>query len=217
MALKRWLATGLLCGSLAAPSAAQDLPSRPGMLAAVGLITYETVTLEHEGYPVMEISLPSSDEVTARIQDVPEDADDVIAAFEFVTETGVMAESLVLTPARIAPADPETRRFAMANLLVLRSFPPLGRTFDDAQLLAFGPLDPPEGFLGTQMLGTFTSPDGAPIFFRHVGLMLEDTDASMVAIVNTNAGLLPVRTENDMTDTFSDLALRSLTIVAPAE
>lgn len=190
-----------------------DGVARPNLLAAMGLLDSEEATVRHSEYPDFAISVPSSDEVTAERLDVPQNEEDVIASWEFRTGEGAVVETLTLTVARIDLAEPVLRQFAMANLLVLRSYAEIARRFPGARLIAFGPVEREDGLSAVQTVGNFETGDGRALVFRHVGLMAEGREQALVAIVNIDPERMPVRSDDDLVDTFAGRALESLRLV----
>ncbi len=190
-----------------------DGVARPNLLAAMGLLDSEEATVRHPQYPDFAISVPSSDEVTAERLDVPQNEEDVIASWEFRTGEGAVVETLTLTVARIDLAEPVLRQFAMANLLVLRSYAEIARRFPGARLIAFGPVEREDGLSAVQTVGNFETGDGRALVFRHVGLMAEGREQALVAIVNIDPERMPVRSDDDLVDTFAGRALESLRLV----
>ena len=209
-------ALALAVGVALAPGAQAQQDSsvaRPNLLAAMGLLESEAATVRHARAPDFAISVPSSDEVTAERLDVPQNEDDVIAAWEFRTGEGAVVETLTLTVARIDLAEPVVRQFAMANLLVLRSYAEIARQFPGARLIAFGPVAREDGLSAVQTVGNFETGDGRALVFRHVGLMAEGREQALVAIVNIDPERMPVRSDAELIDTFAGRALGSLRLV----
>jgi hypothetical protein len=209
-------ALALAVGVALAPGAQAQQDSsvaRPNLLAAMGLLQSEAATVRHARAPDFAISVPSSDEVTAERLDVPQNEDDVIAAWEFRTGEGAVVETLTLTVARIDLAEPVVRQFAMANLLVLRSYAEIARQFPGARLIAFGPVAREDGLSAVQTVGNFETGEGRALVFRHVGLMAEGREQALVAIVNIDPERMPVRSDAELVDTFAGRALGSLRLV----
>lgn len=215
----RPLASLCLALALAAPAAAQeeDGPSRPALLAAVGLLQTETETVAPEDGPAFTLDLPSSDQVSVARKETAEAGPDLLAAWDFVTEDGRLVESLVITTGSVEPAPREARLFAMANLLVLRSFPQLATQFDSARLLAFGPVAREDALEAVQMVGQFDLEPGRRIVFRHVGLMQGEREDVLIAIINVDAGVLNVRNDAELLDTYASRALASLRLLPEGE
>lgn len=209
-------ALALAVGVALAPAAQaqQDASvARPNLLAAMGLLESEEATVRHARAPDFAISVPSSDEVTAERLDVPQNEEDVIAAWEFRTGEGAVVETLTLTVARIDLAEPVVRQFAMANLLVLRSYAEIARQFPGARLIAFGPVAREDGLSAVQTVGNFETGEGRALVFRHVGLMADGREQALVAIVNIDPERMPVRSDAELIDTFAGRALGSLRLV----
>ncbi|RDC73802.1 hypothetical protein DLJ49_06740 [Rhodovulum sp. 12E13] len=210
----RALALAVAVALAPAAQAQQDASvARPNLLAAMGLLDSEEATVRHPRAPDFAISVPSSDEVTAERLDVPQNEDDVVAAWEFRTGEGAVVETLTLTVARIDPAEPVVRQFAMANLLVLRSYAEIARQFPGARLIAFGPVAREDGLSAVQTVGNFETGEGRALVFRHVGLMAEGREQALVAIVNIDPERMPVRSDSELVDTFAGRALGSLRLV----
>ncbi|MEE4118802.1 MAG: hypothetical protein V2I65_07290 [Paracoccaceae bacterium] len=187
--------------------------ARPNLLAAMGLLDSEEAIVRHPQAPDFAISVHSSDEVTAERLDVPQTEEDVIASWEFRTGEGAVVETLTLTVARIDLAEPILRQFAMANLLVLRSYAEIARRFPGARLIAFGPVAREDGLSAVQTVGNFETGEGRALVFRHVGLMAEGREQALVAIVNIDPERMPVRSDAELVDTFAGRALDSLRLV----
>ena len=211
----RPLAALCLALALATPAAAQEEegPSRPALLAAVGLLQTESVTVEPETGPAFTLELPSSEQVRPVRREREGVGPDVLAAWDFVTGEDRLVESLIVTTGTVEPAPRETRLFTMANLLVLRSFPQIAAQFDSARLLAFGPVARDDGLAAVQMVGQFDPEPGRRIVFRHVGLMEEGRAAVLIAIINVDAGVLNVRSDAELLDTYASRALASLRLL----
>ena len=210
----------VLCAALAfalasAGHAQDDALSRPGFLEAMGLLETREETIRHPEAPDFSISLPESEDVEVRRAEAPPDAPDFVAAWEFLGDEGPV-ETLTLTLARVDTAEPEARRFAMANLLVLRSYPEIARRVPNARLTGFGPLARDDDLTAVQAFGAFETEGGRSLIFRHVGLMEEGRRETLVAIVNTDAARLPVRTEQDLYDTYAGHAIASIRLVPEA-
>ena len=201
--------------ALAAPAAAQDQdgPSRPALLAAVGLLQTETVTVTPEEGPAFTLELPSSEQVRPVRREMEEAGPDLLAAWDFVTGDDRLVESLIVTTGTVESAPRETRLFTMANLLVLRSFPQLASQYQSARLLAFGPVARDDALDAVQMIGQFDPEPGRRIVFRHVGLMEAGREDVLIAIVNVNAGVLNVRNDAELLDTYASRALASLRLL----
>lgn len=224
------LALALVPGLAAAPAAAQqqEAPGRPGILAATGLLQTETLELPAtEDAPGLALEISTSQRVEAGVITQTDDPS-VIAVIQFTTGEGSVVESLVLTTASVTTGDPEDRRFALANLLVLRSYPALAQRSEGAQLIGFGPL--PGGAPGApgdplapvrpdavHSIGTFTGPAGEPLFFRHVGMVVPGRERAVIALATINTDLMPVRNEADLADTYSGRALDSLRFLPAAD
>jgi hypothetical protein len=215
------LALGLLA---AAPGLAQESErlSRPGFLAAMGLLETAEVRLPlGEDAGTLVFDLPSSDQVRAvRNDDAP--GENVVAVYEFRVADGRLVESLVLTRARVAPGPAEERRFAMANLLVLRSFGALVEQQPGARLLGFGPVTAEGGAPGAldavQAIGTRPDQGGGEaqrIVVRHVGLMDERSDVVVVALVGIDSARLPVQNDAELGQTYTGLAIASMRMEVP--
>jgi hypothetical protein len=138
---------------------------------------------------------------------------DLLAAWDFLTEGDRLVESLIVTTGTVEPAPRETRLFTMANLLVLRSFPQIAEQFGSARLLAFGPVSREDGLDAVQMIGQFDPEPGRRIVFRHVGLMEDGREDVLIAIVNVDAGVLTVRNDAELLDTYASRALASLRLL----
>lgn len=214
-------AAGLFAAGLAATAAAQESDvARPGFLAAMGLLDRETVTIEHPIAPDFTIDLPRAEGMDVTRMDAPSGARDFIAAWEFVQDG--LVETLTLTAAEIEPAPKETRQFAMANLLVLRSYGELAKSVEDSQLLTFGPVQREDDLTAVQAVGAFATEGGRRIVFRHIGLMAEGRPEAIVAILNIDPTRLTVRSETQLHDTYGGLAVASIRLTdrglsAPAE
>ena len=219
MALTRIALAALfaLAAAAAAPAQTADTPNRPSLLQGAGLLEFQQLDISREGAPFASLALPQGGGVRAVPRDMSGAGEGVIAGWDFVTEGGTFVESLTLTTARIDLADTETRRFALANLLVLRSFPQVVAQFPTARLLGFGPLVHEGGLDAVQMVGSFELPEEERgILFRHVGLMQPGSTEIVVAIVNVDTGIFPVRGQSDVVDTFAGAALRTLKLAPPA-
>jgi hypothetical protein len=198
--------------ALAPPAPAQQSgegPSRPAFLAAMGLLQTREETVRHPRAPDIVLALPSSDQVQVRRGTPPEGAEDVVATWEFVGDGGVL-ETLTLTLATVEPAPPEARRFAMANLLVLRSYAELSRRVPSARLIGFGPVGREGALDAVQAVGAFETEAGRNLVFRHVGLMAEGREEALVAIVTIDASRMPVRTDGELRDTYAGHAVASI-------
>ena len=215
------VAAGLAIGAASAQTEEEERPGRPGILAATGLLQTETLELPETGEaPGLTMEIPTSPQVQAS---ATRDNDDpsFIAAIQFRTETGRIVESIVLTHAALTTGDAEERRFALANILVLRSFPALARQSEDAQLLLFGPVpgfsaiapeDPqaPARPDAVQSLGTFTGAGGEALFFRHVGMVVPGREKAVIALITSDTCLMPVGGLADLADSYSGRTLDSL-------
>jgi hypothetical protein len=216
MRAARAVALALLVALAPAARAQQaDGPSRPGFLAAMGLLQTREETVRHSVAPDFTITLPGSDDVTARAAAEAPASDDFVAAWEFGSESGAV-ETLTVTLARVARAPREQRRFSMANLLVLRSYAELSRSVPSARLLGFGPLERPDGLNAVEAFGTFETEGGRQFVFRHVGLMAPEREEALVVLVAIDAGRMPVRTDEELRDTFAGHALSSLRLLPDA-
>jgi hypothetical protein len=208
---------------LAWPGAAQEAPlGRPGLLAATGLLQTERLDLPaRNGLPALSVDVPVSSQVTPQVVTETDDPS-VRAVIQFRTEPeGRVIESLVLTEARIEAGPVETRRFALANLLVLRTFPAIAQRSDDARLIAFGPvdreragdvgartdLDPPDA---VESIGTISGDTGETLLVRHVGLLFPDREEAVIALVTIDTTRLPIRGNADIHDSYSGRTLDSL-------
>ena len=223
VALRRGaLALALALVAAESPAVAQegDRLSLPGFLAAMGLLETEEVRLplgDDGGALVFE--LPSSEQVRAvRNEEAP--GENVVAVYEFRGEDGRLVESLVLTRAEIDRGPREQRRFAMANLLVLRSFGALMEQQPGARLLGFGPVpedgSAPEALDAVQAVGTRPGEDGAQaIVVRHVGLMAEDSAVAVVALVGIDTSRLPVQSNAQLGQTYTGQAIASMRMELP--
>ncbi|MEM1429450.1 MAG: hypothetical protein AAGG09_08325 [Pseudomonadota bacterium] len=210
MALIRFALAALL---LATPAFAQtpERPNRPSFLQGMGLLELQEIEIRRDGAPYIALSLPQGGGVQAYPRDTSDASDNVIAAWDFATDEGQFIESLTLTTAEVDLADPEVRRFALANMLMLRSLPQLTAQFPSARVLGFGPLPHNGGLDMVQMVGTFAVPDtNRGILFRHIGVLQPDTTRVLVAIVNIDTGVFPVRNEDDVVDTFAGRSLATL-------
>jgi hypothetical protein len=208
----RALVAGLMIA--AAPLSAQEEgPSRPGFLAAMGLLETREVRIEEGAFPPFAIELPISKQVAVQRAELPPDAEDVLATWDFVTPEGRVVESLSITVARVDPAPPQARRFAMANLLVLRSFGELAARHPKARLAGFGPVDHDGGLDAVHAVGTFGGESGRRFFFRHVGLLTDETDAALVVICTLRPDLMPVRSQAQMRDTYTGRAIDSIRVL----
>jgi len=214
MALIRIALAALLLATPAlaqAPSQAEDRPSRPSFLQGMGLLEFQQIDIARDGAPYISLALPQGGGVQAYPRDTDATPDNVIAAWDFATEDGRFVESLTLATAEIELADPELRRFALANMLMLRSLPQLTVQFPGARVLGFGPVAHDGGLDMVQMVGTFAVPDSdRGILFRHIGVLRPDTTRVLVAIVNVDTSALPMRTDTDVADTFAGRALATL-------
>jgi len=194
---------------------AQDeaLP-RPKLLVATGLATTETfeqTMIGDKESPVpFAVSIASSETVSARFKPEVEGA---LAAVEFAGPGNTFVESVVFTAATAEAEDPQDRAFALANLLVLRTFPSLIETFPDARILTFGRADVGNGLRAVQVIGTYTNGPHGPTVFRHVGMMLEGRPEVLIALINISDMRMPSRTPEHLDDTYSALALRSLRLL----
>ncbi|MEO1680804.1 MAG: hypothetical protein AAFU80_21875 [Pseudomonadota bacterium] len=203
---------------LSQPASAQDSLeplSRPNLMTAMGLVEIESVEVSTDagGAPLpftLSLDLPTADGLRIVPQDVPEDEGTVLAGFDFVTEDGVLAETLLLTRAQVEIADPEARKFAMANLLVLRAFPALRESYPDARMIGFGPIERDDDLVAVQMVGSFTTGESAQIVFRQIGLMDDGSEDVIIAIIYVNTALLPVRNPADIANTYGGVATDSL-------
>ncbi len=198
----------------AARAQQDDGLARPKLLAAMGLLETEEALVRHPVAPDVSLDIPSSDEVRATRVDVPPEQEDVAASWEFTAEGRGVVETLTLTIARIDPAEPLLRQFAMANLLVLRSYAEIARRFPGARLIAFGPVPRDDALTAVQTVGNFEMEDGRNLVFRHVGLMEEGREQALVAIVNIDPDHLPMRNDAELVDTYAGRALDSLRLVA---
>ncbi|MEM0934725.1 MAG: hypothetical protein AAF646_04595 [Pseudomonadota bacterium] len=211
MPLRHILAVLLVALPCAAWAQADNGPSRPSFLQAMGLLDVQNVDIARDGAPFASLSLPQGEGVRAVARDLGDAAGEVIAAWDFVTEDGRFIESITLTTAMLERGEPETRRFALANMLVLRSFPQLLNQFPEARLLAFGPMPNVNELDMVQMIGTFETPeDRRAIVFRHIGVLRSDSDEVLIAIVNVDTTRLPIRATEDLNDTFAGVALNTL-------
>ncbi len=212
MALIRLLLVALL---LATPALAQeeDAPSRPIFLQAMGLLQAQTVEINRDDALFASLTLYQGGGIRPVPRDISNLGGDVVAAWDFVNEDGRFVESLTLTTATVDLAEAETRRFALANLLVLRSFPQLANQFPEARLLAFGPASSENDLDIIQMVGSFTTPeDSRSIVFRHIGAMHPDRAEIVIAIINIDADVLPVRSDEDLIDTFAGQSFRTIAL-----
>lgn len=191
--------------------AQDERPGRPNLLAAVGLLEQAPFSVDEKslGKPVstpFSLILPSSQSVGVRTQT---DVEGAILAVEFGTVAGAFVESAVFTAAQVSAGPDEQRLFAMANLLVLKSFPSLAENFPDARIAGFGPVD-----LGdvpaVQLVGTYTGPNETPVVFRHVGFLPGDSDDVVVALVNIAATAMPVPNNEALDDTYTGWLLDSV-------
>lgn len=211
------LALALAAAGAAAPAQEAERLSLPGFLAAMGLLETEEMRLPVEGTDrVLVFDLPASEDVRPVRSEVETD-DNVIGVFEFRSAEGRLVETMVLTPATIAQGPAEARRFAMANLLVLRSFEPILAQTPEARMLGFGPVPPdagaPELLDAVQVVGTRPSEPGAAnqaIVMRHVGLMAEDSDVAVVALVGIDSQSLPVQNDAQLGQTYTGRAIASM-------
>jgi hypothetical protein len=215
MALIRIALAALLLAlpALALPALAQDQdrPSRPSFLQGMGLLEFQQIDIARNGAPYISLALPLGGGVQAYPRDTDANADNVIAAWDFATEDGRFVESLTLATAEIELADPELRRFALANMLMLRSLPQLTAQFPGARVLGFGPVAYEGGLDMVQMVGTFAVPDSdRGILFRHIGVLRPDETRVLVAIINIDTGAFPMRSDADVADTFAGRALATL-------
>ena len=214
--MRALLATALAaCLALAPAARAQDDDglARPKLLAAMGLLETEEAVVRHPVAPDFSLEIPSSGEVRVERIDVPPEQEDVVASWEFRTGGQGAVETLTLTIARIDPAEPVLRQFAMANLLVLRSYAEIARRFPGARLIAFGPVPRDDALTAVQTVGNFETEDGRNLVFRHVGLMEEGREEALVAIVNIDPERMPIRNDAELVDTYAGRALDSLRLV----
>ena len=208
------LATALSLAMAPVVHAQQDDDlARPKLLAAMGLLEAAEATVRHPAAPDFTIALPGSDDVRVERLDVPEGQTDVLASWEFRAEGVGVIETLTLTMARVDPAERVLRQFAMANLLVLRSYAEIARQFPGARLLAFGPVMRDDDLSAVQAIGNFATEDGRRLVFRHVGLMDEGRAEALVAIINIDPERMPVRNDAEVLDTYAGRALQSLRLV----
>lgn len=190
-------------------------PSRPLFLQAMGLLEAQAIDINRDGTPFVSLTLFQGDGVRPVARDTSAAGGDIVASWDFVTEDGRFVESLTLTTASVDIAPSETRRFALANMLVLRSFPQIARQFSEARLLAFGPMENDNGLDVVQMVGSFSPSDSdRDILFRHVGTMHPERAEIVVAIINVDTDVLPVRSDTDVVDTFAGQSFRTLTFDA---
>ena len=215
------LALGLVLAAGQAVAQEGDGLSLPGFLAAMGLLETEEVRLPlggNAGHLVFD--LPSSEQVRARRnEEAP--GENVVAVYEFLDEDGRLVESLVLTRAEVDRGPREDRRFAMANLLVLRSFGALIEQQPGARLLGFGPVSAdggaPDALDAVQAVGTRPGDDDPQgIIVRHVGLMADDSDVALVALVGIDSSRLPVRSDADLGQTYTGQAISSMRMDLPS-
>ncbi|MDT0681430.1 hypothetical protein RM543_01940 [Roseicyclus sp. F158] len=214
--LRQFLAA-LAVAATALPAVAQqtERPPRPEFLSAMGLLETDRTEIR-DAVSDLDVDQPFALEVPRAegvvVQDDPGPAR--LFAVNFLTEDGVFIESLSITGAEIEAEDEDGRQFALANLLVLRSFPALRDVFPDAEILAFGPAEF-EGFDAVQMVGRFTEPQAGEILFRHVGLMKPDGTDALVAISNIRPAMMPVANDEQFADTYSGWTLGTLEFLAP--
>ena len=205
------LATAALALPALAQEQDQDRPSRPSFLQGMGLLEFQQIDIARNGAPYISLALPLGGGVQAYPRDTGATGDNVIAAWDFATEDGLFVESLTLATADIELGDPELRRFALANMLMLRSLPQLTAQFPGARVLGFGPVAHEGGLDMVQMVGTFAVPDSdRGILFRHIGVLRPDETRVLVAIINIDTGAFPMRSDADVADTFAGRALATL-------
>jgi hypothetical protein len=181
----------------------------------MGLLDTAEATVAHPDAPDLTLRIPSSEQVEAR-RDEGAPEEDFLAAWDFVSADGLLVETLALTRATVELGDAETRRFAMANLLVLRSYAQLAARYPGARLVAFGPVEREDGLDAVHAVGNFETEGGTRLIFRHVGLMREGQEEAIVAIISINPALMPVRTDAQLFDTYAGRTLASLRF-GPAE
>ena len=214
------LALGLVLAAVQAVAQEGERLSLPGFLAAMGLLETEEVRLPLGGDAGdLVFDLPSSDQVRAR-RNNEAPGENVVAVYEFRGEDGRLVESLVLTRAEVDRGPREDRRFAMANLLVLRSFGALMEQQPGARLLGFAPVPEdggaPDALDAVQAVGTRPGEDDAQgIVVRHVGLMSEDSDVVVVALVGIDTSRLPVRSNAELGQTYSGRVIASMRMELP--
>lgn len=209
--LARAIALGCVITSGAALAQQIDPAPRPNFLAAMGLLEQTTlsITTEAMDQPVkrpFSIELPSSGQIEARTK---AGADGSILAVEFVTPDGSFVESIIFTDAQVEVGDPQNRLFAMANLLVLKAFPAIGKAYSDARILGFGATKV-AGLPAVQLLGTHSASPLGPVLFRIVGFLSPDSADTVVALASLSAIRMPARGDQQLLDSFSGMTLESL-------
>lgn len=218
MGVRAVLCLALALGGPAAAQMAEDVVPRPSFLQLMGLMQTAPLEVSSEalGRPVptpFAVTVPSAQDVVAEIQTGPSGP---LATVEFRDSAGRLVESVVFTEATVEAGTPEARAFAMANLLVLRSFAQLAEQRPEAQMLAFSPVEIGD-VPAVQLVGTFLSDDGATIFFRHVGFLPEGRENVLVVLCNIAPHLISVRSPRELEDTYSGWMLKALEFLPEAD
>jgi hypothetical protein len=213
----RLLAAGLAFMLLPLTATAQgngvSSPMRPLFAAATGLLETQHMTVDaglaartKKSVPSpFTIDLPESESIALRIS---EDTPGALSQVDFFTSQGQFVESLRFTNARVAVMEEERRVMAMANLLVLHTFPALQKRYADAQVHGFGNTTLGEND-AVQIYGSFTNVTGERFFFRHVGFMRPESDNVVVGISTVRQKLMPVTSRDQFRNTYGGYALES--------
>jgi len=192
----------------------QEEVGRPKILAALGLLQQTELVVDSaflgRATPTpFRLTLPASEGVTVSAN--PE-VDGALVVINFTTQDGRLAETVLLTEGTTPVVPPMERAFAMANSLVFQSFPNFRTRWPTAQIAGFGPMtvgDMP----AVQLVGTFETPEGAPLVFRHVGILPNDQPETLVAFIAISPDIIPVPNNAALDESYSGWMLQTFEVL----